>query len=392
MRTHARVWHDRRGTRPPVLGRLLVSLAAVSWMVFASFAVVRADNAAETASVVLHDCLLVFRFGTDPRYGVTLHGSEARAVNDGGQVVGWAETSTGAIHAMLWTETATRDLGTLGGENSCALGINNVGQVVGWAETASGDRHAVRWDGGEPTDLGAFPGESSVAYAINDAGQAVGLSWPIEDRLTPPVGRAVLWDEASTTDIGGLLDAWGSGAADINMRGEVVGWMVAQNGARSGFVWSPRETVVLTVPDAACSTATAIDHTGVIAGWADDAHIDGARYAILWIDGKSVRLDQLAGGNPNSTWAVANSVNERGGVVGAVRDPDGSLYAVLWSAVGAKARALGTLGGTKSEAYAINETDWVVGWSSTVSGEPRAFRWHNDVMTELQMPAGGATT
>ncbi|MCC6792856.1 MAG: hypothetical protein IT336_14290, partial [Thermomicrobiales bacterium] len=126
--------------------------------------------------LVLHDCLLVFRYGNDAHYGVTLRGSEARDVNNLGEIVGWTATETGAVRATLWSGGEQTDLGTLGGENSCALGINDAGQVVGWAETEEAEPHAVRWENGVPTDLGALPGEISVAFAINELGQAAGLS------------------------------------------------------------------------------------------------------------------------------------------------------------------------------------------------------------------------
>jgi probable HAF family extracellular repeat protein len=42
-------------------------------------------------------------------------------------------------------EHSITDLGTLGGSYSQAVAINDRGQVVGWSLTASGENHAVLW-------------------------------------------------------------------------------------------------------------------------------------------------------------------------------------------------------------------------------------------------------
>jgi probable HAF family extracellular repeat protein len=61
----------------------------------------------------------------------------AFAINERVQVVG---------QSMVWEEGAVTDLGTLpGGHESEAIAINNRGQILGWSETKSGHTHAVLW-------------------------------------------------------------------------------------------------------------------------------------------------------------------------------------------------------------------------------------------------------
>src|SRR4051812_25670267 len=68
--------------------------------------------------------------------------SEARAVNDSGQVVGLSYVTRpgGTVyHPVVWAKDAAgkyviTDLGTLGGNNGKALGINSQGEIVGIAQ------------------------------------------------------------------------------------------------------------------------------------------------------------------------------------------------------------------------------------------------------------------
>src|SRR3954471_9780118 len=69
------------------------------------------------------------------------------------------------------------DLGTIGGNESAALGINAANQVCGNAEASDGNNHAFRFDGTSMIDLGTLNGGLySGAEAINDAGDIVGTT------------------------------------------------------------------------------------------------------------------------------------------------------------------------------------------------------------------------
>ncbi len=109
--------------------------------------------------------------------------SEARCINNAGQVVGSAVDALGTTHAILWADGTMNDLATLPGvTRSSAYGINNVGQIVGFAGSIPGANNniAVLWDGGVMIDLNSLiaPGSSLKlvdANAINDMGQIVGV-------------------------------------------------------------------------------------------------------------------------------------------------------------------------------------------------------------------------
>jgi probable HAF family extracellular repeat protein len=83
-------------------------------------------------------------------------------------------------HAAAEQQYTITDLGTLGGMRSYATAINNSGQVVGYADTSASNndeaRHAFLYSGGTMSDLGALGGIGSRANGINDLGQVVGSS------------------------------------------------------------------------------------------------------------------------------------------------------------------------------------------------------------------------
>ena len=73
------------------------------------------------------------------------------------------------------------DIGSLGGVVSAGYAINNAGQVTGYAFTDDGHRDAFLYSNGQMTDLGSltpdtYPYEFSQGNAINSAGQVVGAA------------------------------------------------------------------------------------------------------------------------------------------------------------------------------------------------------------------------
>jgi probable HAF family extracellular repeat protein len=69
------------------------------------------------------------------------------AINNAGQIAGWAEQGNGTPrHAVMWTANDVLvDLGTLGGTTSTPTGLNNKGQVVGSSGVSNAATHAFLW-------------------------------------------------------------------------------------------------------------------------------------------------------------------------------------------------------------------------------------------------------
>ena len=288
--------------------------------------------------------------------------SEAFAINEAGQVLGYSQTASGQQHAFVWDNGVMTDLGTLGGNFSYPTAINDVGQVVGYSRTASSVIHAFIWDSGVMTDLGTLGGSYSQANGINEMGQVVGFS-----DLAGGEQHAFLWEGGVMTDLGTLGGNY-SQAYDVSETGKVVGFSDLGGGAYDAFVW---EGGVMT--DLGLGSATDINEAGRIIGYSFIG--GGDQHAFMWEGGVMTDLGTLGG------HSEAASINETGRVVGYSYTSGGSNHAFVWE--GGVMTDLGTLGGSASQALALNEAGQVVGYSDTVSGVSHAFVWDGGVMIDL---------
>ena len=155
------------------------------------------------------------------------------AINNAGMVAGFADTLNGDWHAFTYSKSAgLKDLGTLGGKVSYAGGMNNRGQVVGTATTEDGSRHAFIYDADQGMrDLGTLGGRYSSATGINDKGVVVGTSEMADRRW-----HAFMYDGHKMVDLGEKIGYGNSFATGINNEGHVVG-IVDTEDLRYTFVW-----------------------------------------------------------------------------------------------------------------------------------------------------------
>jgi len=154
-----------------------------------------------------------------------------------------------------------------------------------------------------------------------------------------------------------------------------------------------------TLPNGASSFADWINQSNQIVGFSENGEIDPISgfpeiIAVLWRNDKIASLGTLGGNH-----SLANSINDRGQIVGAALNAtpdDFSLLglgtetrAFLWQS--GKMSDLGTLGGADAFAFFINDKSQIAGFSSTNStpvdatGLPTIdpFVWQNGRMTDL---------
>jgi probable HAF family extracellular repeat protein len=328
------------------------------------------------------------------------------------------------------------DLGTLGGPNSylpgaffeglAAQSLSTAGTFAGEADTAIPDPydvcfnedclvgHAVQWRDGALTDLGALPGTGDLSSAptwISTNGLIAGLSENGEiDPMVPgfPELHAVLWKHGNITDLGTLEGGYESIAQSVNSRGEVVGFAVNTVPDDYSIVGFPTQTRAFrwqngamrdlgTLPGGTDAVALLVNERGQIAGqsYSGDSvppppsltcgDFPLTLFGFLWDNGKMVDIGTL-GGSCTFTYAL----NNRGQVVGQSTLPgDETSHPYIWERK--RMTDLGTLGGTYGFANWLNDSGAVVG-TATPQGDQAliAFVWKHGVISNLGTLPGNA--
>lgn len=260
--------------------------------------------------------------------------SWATAINNNGLIAGISEdgsidSATGypVNHPVVWDRGRLIDLGTFGGAQSLAAALNDRGQVVGWALNTIEDPfstafemvgyagiwpvttqiRAFVWKNGVKRDLGTLGGPDALAYAINQSGQIAGQSYM---SYTPNAGTGMptvdpfLWEKGKLTDLGTLGGTIGN-AIWLNNRGQVVGSSnVAGDQFSHGFLWE--RGVMKDLPPftgGSYSYGLWINEAGDAVGGAAIAG-DEQIHASLWRHGRTVDLGP-AGQDPCSeAWGI----------------------------------------------------------------------------------------
>jgi probable HAF family extracellular repeat protein len=259
---------------------------------------------------------------------------------------GFLPESTNLIcRGFVWKDGEMQELPTLGGHHGFAAALNNRGQVVGWAETPVHDPtctgvqvlqfRAVVWEPKKnkvkTRELLPFPGDStSAATAINDRGEVVGISGDCDQAVGRFSARhAVLWGKnGKVTEIPNLGGVTWHTPLDINAAGDVVGF---SNPAGAGdpegefisraFLWTRGAAKALdlgTLPGDLYSEAFAINGRGQVVG-VSFGGASGSR-AFLWQDGVMTNLNDLVAPGSLDVLLSAQDINDDGQITGRVLD------------------------------------------------------------------------
>jgi probable HAF family extracellular repeat protein len=280
-------------------------------------------------------------------------------------IVGYSGiTGDTATHAFKYSGGVIRDLGTLGGTNSNAIGASGDGSViVGWSGT-TGDfaNHAFKYTGGVMSDLGTLGGTESYAMNISrNASVIVGWSRTTGDLAD----RAFKYTGGVMTDLGTLggTNSYGYG---VSSDGSVIVGRSGITGSSEEHAFKYTNGVMsdLGTLGGGMSSAANISANGlVIVGWSmmpGSAATHGFKYA----GGTMTDLGTLGGTNSN-----ANGVSADGSVIVGESDITGNASSHAYKYTNGVMKDLGTLGGAFSGAGGVSGDGKVIVGYSSIAGD-----------------------
>ncbi len=302
-------------------------------------------------------------------------GSVAKDVNAGGVIVGYATTRKyepdSYYHAMRWTadaggavtqENLMSRLGLPAIADAMALAVNDAGMIVGGMRTSDQENyHGFVLSAAAVIDVQSYPRCDGVAddrnYSfardINNRDQVVGEKGYAPNPSNRPGYFFYLDLQAATPCLDQLPGlATGGAAYAINdssvIAGEstegIVNWAVQYR--RISGAW----TAMKLGRDS--TRAWAINTRGDIAGQFNGPKSNVDQHALVWRNSAGALVEREPGtlGGPQS---VANGIDDAGRVVGWAHNKQWNMHAFDWTET-AGMRDLGTLGGKRSSASAVN--------------------------------------
>ncbi len=301
-------------------------------------AVVGSADLATTNSFATHHAFLYTNgvitdlgvLGTYSSSRETVDSSAGFAINSSGDIVGQSSTTDGTLHAFLFSQGRLVDLGVLpGSQQSNARGINDSGQIVGWS-IPGGIQHAFLYKNGIMSDIGTLGGTASFAYAINNSGQIVGDSWLNTSGLSD---TAFIYSNGLMSALGSLGSQPAIQAFAINDQGQLVGCAgaVSTGGPTitRGFLSSGGSMVDLGDLGGLLTNVvpTAINNHGQVVGTISG--FEGPVRAFVYSGGVITDLNSLIPSSAGWTLVHANGINDSGQIVGTGQNPLLQTHAFL---------------------------------------------------------------
>lgn len=305
--------------------------------------------------------------------GDPAEGTAVRDINEHGQIVGGSNG-----RPVLWEGGTVTDVAPSHPEAWSAFLINDAGQMALY----SGDDPPLFVDDGEVTPMPAgYPthlnerGQVLLASGVWHDGTLTPFTPPAEWTLAPRdlsddghvtgcLNRTLGdWDDTAILWRAGRLTRLGvprSCGAAVNASGQVAGY----SGWRGGFLWHEGRTTWL----GRGLHPTDINERGQIAGYRIAE--DGSTRAFVWDDGETTHLGF---GGP---YDRAELINERGQVAGYSATPDETLHLFLWSD-----GHLYDLTGAGYLLKDLNDRGQVIGDTATAGNPPEA---HAGAIWELR--------
>jgi probable HAF family extracellular repeat protein len=257
-------------------------------------------------------------------------------INERGEAVGMSETTVPDPNGedvcgfgthltcvpFLWRNGHMKALPTVGGNNGQASAINNRGEVVGYAETAVTDptcppaptTSAVLWEKGKGLALPTVGGDADgVAFGINDQGQTVGYSGSCVAAT-----HAIMWKNNTAFVLQDLGGTRSNIAYVINNRGQMAGKVRSADDTHYvAALWQPDGTLTThePLPGDLDAFATGINNRGQVVGNDFDSSFNWS-HGFIWQNGVMTDINTLIPADSNLLVISASNINDRGQISG----------------------------------------------------------------------------
>ena len=257
-------------------------------------------------------------------------------INESGEAVGMSETAVPdpdgedvcgfgtqlTCVPFLWRNGRMSALPTVGGNNGQASAINDRGEVAGYAETAVTDpgcppykiTAAVLWEKGKALALPTVGGDlDGVAFGINDQGQAVGYSGSCIAAT-----HAVVWKNNTALVLQDLGGTRSNIAYVINNRGQMAGKVRSADGTTYvAALWQADGTLTILgiLPGDFAAFATGLNNRGQVVGNNFDSSFNWS-HGFIWQNGVMTDINTLIPADSNLFVISASNINERGQISG----------------------------------------------------------------------------
>ena len=324
-----------------------------------------------------------------------------------GLVILTSSAATQAGEAACTPSTSILESPRVGSREVQAKALNDRGDVVGFADSkgGSGPIHAILWKGGKvegAVDLGVLPGYvASEAYGVNNSRVVTGLLYDGQERTFP-----FRWEDGHMTVLRGpngrIQQASGNpgsaGRNAINDRGEIAGTLIVAGNPRA-VRWTPNGKAILLprLPGHAWSWAFGINGDGVVSGWSRKLPSeDAVENPVIWTKAAKVVPLKTAPGRADG---IAEATNRSGLTVGYLGNPGTdkepeSDQAAVWRTRAAEPLLMGpTAPYTYLELVDVNDRGQAAGMSGTftksgfTNSEPAIWRTGWTSLRTISVPA-----
>jgi probable HAF family extracellular repeat protein len=241
-------------------------------------------------------------------------------INNAGDIVGYVDRDfSPARVAALWRNFELIELGTLPGDNfSEAHAINDAGQIVGYSlNTSTGPLRPFLWEDGVMTELEVPLGPSAVASGISENGMVTGWMGASSSGGNAPF----IWRDGETETLSLPPLAISTDPFSVNRLGEVAGRTTLEDPDPPGFVrratlWRGGEVILLAKPpEFRESYAFDVGEAGQVIGYLDDGPASNA--GVMWTNGEVLRLTELLEIAEGLEITSARRINDRGQILAA---------------------------------------------------------------------------